>query len=190
MKKAEPMYLTHAREFIAKLDKYLIDPHSRVDVNSSCTRLAKEENIIPRISSGMSRTCVIYDDFVVKFDTGNSYYGHSYSEFIGYKNAIRAGYDHLFAPMHHIKVNNRYYYVMERVSYLAIECDDYCDYDWCDTDFYDEWVDNHFCDLHDENWGFDEEDNPKLIDYAFNDFFIPASRRPHPRKAKKYRYSF
>lgn len=186
MKKAEPKYLTNAREFLANFDKYLVNPHSRVDVNFACTRLAKNDGIVVGISSGMSRTCIIYKDFVVKFDTGNSYYGHNYSEFIGYKNAVREGYSHLFAPMHRIKVGHRYYYVMMRIAYLAYDTEENYSVDWTEANEGEQWVYDHFNDLHDENWGFDYDDEPRLIDYAYNDFFIPSARSPK-RFARKRR---
>lgn len=181
--KNEAMYVSNARSVLKSFVPYITDRNNKYSLMNSVNRFNMDfPQMRANLKSGASRSTVIFDDFVVKFDTGDPYYGDTLSEYKGYRLALANGMDRFFAPLVKIKVEHHYYYIMKKISTLAVEEWEYEGEGWgdairsfdsgvCDDDV--DWVFDEFNDLHDENYGFTDDGEMLIIDYACNKFRNP-----------------
>lgn len=181
--KHEAMYISEARVVLKSFIPYITNAKNKFALRESVNEYNKNfPRMRANIKSGASRSTIIFDNFVVKFDTGSHYYGDTLSEYRGYRLAIENGVDKFFAPIVKIKVENHYYYIMKKIAYLATEDENYEGWCWNDAveEYYGEdeedsldWITSEFGDLHDENYGFTEDGEMLIIDYAWNRFRNP-----------------
>ena len=146
-------YLDNAREFLNRyataLDS-LWEEHSITEYRKFCAKHAIE------CANGMARFVFMGEDFVIKVDyckTSAKWCGGCVQEYKAYRELRNDQFSYLIAPVTKMKGGHHYYYVMPRVDSLAAE-----EEVWRISDFLSilecEWIDEHFNDIHDENFGF------------------------------------
>lgn len=157
-------YLAHAREFLAKHSKELDD----IYVTGSFFAFCYKHKL--KFDAGATRRVIIGEDFVIKFDKKHvgpvfSRFGNCYQEYKNWQMVQKDGYDYMFAAVTKIKGGHHYYYVMPKINTEH----EYTDYAWDLEELSDderEYLMENFEDLHDNNYGFDDEGNLKIFDYA------------------------
>ena len=170
-------YIDHANEFIRDFSMYLEVLFHKgnfytFDVRNFVYRYNTVKGKGMTFNSGASRAVIIGEDFVIKIDLPKSLLpqaGNSESEMRAWEFIRRSGFDYIFAPITKTFFKNHPLYIMPKVVMLACENENVCDlYDVLSEDEYD-FVSEHFFDIHDENFGFDEYGNVVIFDYAWND---------------------
>lgn len=122
---------------------------------------------------GTTRNCVIGSEYVLKFDTCGSggEFGGNETEYKFYEEVKNSHYSYLFAKMFREEVGNYVIYGQVKVDMKMPKGDSYDVREVLDSDEVDFLEENNICDLHDENWGWD--DNAEywvIIDYACNSY--------------------
>lgn len=168
MKKAEPKFVSHAREFLREEGAFLSSDSNRFTLQRRVRLYNERHNTRLEVENGSARACIIGEDFVIKFDYQKSSWGNNYAELRAYKYAERNGFGHLFAEFRKVKELNRFFYVMERVYDVGKnDCWYWASADEHGVDGEDlDFVNTYFNDIHSCNYGYDEEGNIKIIDYA------------------------
>lgn len=118
---------------------------------------------------GATRIAVITSDYVLKFNYGKRIrdFGGCGNELRLYKDAVKDGYEYMFAKITAKIYNHKTYYIMPKINGIGkYEWDDvweYLNYDESD------WLHDHgVFDLHSGNYGW-KNGRPVIIDYAAQD---------------------
>lgn len=160
-------YLAHAREF---LNLYVDTLEDLWNLHNSYrwAQFCKEHNL--EFHSGQTRVVFVGDDFVIKLDKKHigrwARFGNCYQEYQNWKMVQADGFDYLFASITKMKVGHHYYYVMPRVAIIDHGLTSWA---WNLDDLTSEekgYLRSTFEDLHEYNYGFDDEGNLKIFDYA------------------------
>ena len=164
-------WVEHARTFLNDFLPYIDASISNWTVNYAVRLYNNTHNTDYYCNNGMSRICIIGEDFVVKlqFDGKTPWCGGNYAEYRFYREIMKSEYAYLFAEMHKIKVHNHYYYVMEKIDDVGRANDDEDIYDYINDKESDFLQEIGLSDLHNENFGF-IDDSPVIIDYAYNNY--------------------
>ena len=119
--------------------------------------------------SGMTRNVLIGTDYVIKIDKrmcGNwRRFGMCYDEYNNYRQVYRDGFSYLFAKVKRFKIAGHWYYVMPRVELGNIDEKDLSCEESIDAEEFD-YLNDHFVDLHEANYGYNEGGGVQIIDYA------------------------
>ena len=159
-------YLVHAREFLTTNAEALDRLYERQNVikwRNFCNDHGLEFN------SGETRIAIIGEDFVIKIDKKNignwARFGNCYQEYKNWQMVKADGYDYMFAAITKMKGGHHYYYVMPKVNTnhgLGVWAHDLEDL----SDEEQEYLLDHFADLHEHNYGFDDYGCLQIFDYA------------------------
>lgn len=169
-------YIDHANEFIRDFSMYFEVLFHKgnfrtLDVRNFVYRYNTVKGKGMTFNSGASRAVIIGGDFVIKIDLPNPLLpqaGNSESEMRAWEFVRHAGFDYMFAPITKTFFKNHPLYIMPKVVMLACENENISElYDVLSEDEY-EFVSEHFDDIHNENFGFDEYGNVVIFDYAWN----------------------
>lgn len=169
-------YIDHANEFIRDFSMYFeILFHKRnfhtFDVRNFVYRYNTIKGKRMTFDSGATRAVIIGEDFVIKIDLpkpGLPQAGNSENEMRAWEFVRHTDFSYMFAPITKTFFKNHPLYIMPRVATLACENENISElYDALSEDEY-EFVSEHFKDIHDENFGFDEYGNVVIFDYAWN----------------------
>lgn len=118
-------------------------------------------------SDGFTRDCILnpMEGWVIKIDRRRrTIFGNCKSEWNHYLKAVRDGYDYLLAPMERIKMNGYTWYIYEYIDDVGVD-----EFDNLNSYFSDEEIDylNELTiDLHSGNYGFRDNREAVIIDYA------------------------
>lgn len=160
-------YVERATQFIAKISRYLEGCSTIDDYCMMVDMFCHDSRRRVRCSHGLTRIALITSDYVVKIDIGSEYnceqFGNCKSEYDFYKFAEKEDYDYLLAPITRIEYNNRYYYIMPYIHGVDTgkgDVDEYLSFDEAI------WINTHLWDMHSGNYGFNDEGDPIIIDYA------------------------
>lgn len=158
-------YIQRAEQFIRAIAPYLAHCSTVDDYENATNAYNKEHHRYVHVEHGSTRVCFITSDYCVKIDYGNQQfrYGGCAEEVRFYQFAVDEGYDYLFAPITRFVYCSHEYFIMPRVYGIG-DGDD--DVNYLVSDDEQAWLDEHLFDLHYENYGFDENHNPIIIDYA------------------------
>ena len=119
------------------------------------------------IANGATRVVIMTSDYVIKFDYSADVacYGGCEKEVSAYKEVVEEGFGYLFAETTPFTFNQYHFCIMPRIKGKT-----YCGwngiYDFL-TDEEADFIDDHFYDLHNENWKL-VNGNPIIFDYAAN----------------------
>lgn len=122
-------------------------------------------------SHGMTRHVLISADYVIKWDCPESdgwlrRVGGCEKEHQHYLEAVKEGYAYLLAQTTPCTIKGRKFYIMPRISCSSYDTKgNRSDMYSMLTDKEAEWIDDHFSDLHGNNWGI-KNNKPVLFDYA------------------------
>lgn len=162
-------YITRAikfmEDFIFYLDKYknpsVAVLHYNIDYHRNVS-----------FHHGITRNCVCCSDYAIKWDY-DAYaveiYGGCEQEYTNYKFAKSYGFEYLFAEITPVSINGKIFYIMPRVTNLAVQTGKYYYPNSLLSEDELTFI-NHkmgLRDLHDENWGF-YHGRVLIIDYANN----------------------
>jgi len=161
-------YITRAKKFMVSFMPYF---ESYKDTREAVRYYNHDKHRHVEYYHGIARRCLCLADYAVKWDYNYETverFGGCEQEVINYQFACDYGYDYLFAEITRIEVNGYIFYVMPRITVLAMNAgtDEYHPDERLSCDEYD-FIYNtmRLCDLHDENWGF-LHGEVKIIDYA------------------------
>lgn len=163
-------YITRAKKFITGFLPYLDqygDDYIRQAVNAYNT--AKHRHV--QYYFGIARRCLCLSDYAVKWDYNEcavERYGGCEMEVTNYQLARRYGYEYLFAEITRIEVCGRVFYIMPRITTLAMNAniDEYYPEERLTAEEHRFIYDTMgLQDLHNENWGF-LHGKVIIIDYA------------------------
>lgn len=166
-------YVTRAKKFMVGFLPYL-DRYGEDGIARAVRVYNGTKHRHVKYYHGIARRCLCLSDYAVKWDYDTrsaERYGGCETEVINYQFACDYGYEYLFAKITRIEVCGRVFYVMPRITVLAMDADidDYSPDERLTREEY-EFV---YCtmglhDLHDENWGF-LHGKLIIIDYACSD---------------------
>lgn len=111
---------------------------------------------------GQSRYAFVTSDYVVKVDYRSSMWGNSKDEMELYDEAVKDGYEYLFAKISHYQYHGHDFYIMPRIRGIGrtpCDAEEYLkedEMDWC-------W--DHVSDLHSYNYGW-KDGHVVIVDYA------------------------
>lgn len=111
---------------------------------------------------GMTRYALITSDYVVKVDYAQTRWGNSEDEMKLYKEAVADGFDYLFAKISRYEYSGKTFYIMPRIRGIGkkdYDADEYL------TEEERDWVCEHVCDLHNQNYGW-KDGHVVIFDYA------------------------
>lgn len=162
-------YVVRAKKFLEEFLPYLSDRKSGWAVSVAVNNFNREKGRKVKFRSGAVRYCLITSDYVIKWDYSPSNrrnFGGCKSEYDIYKQAVKDGYEYLFAKSTKINVNHHIFYVMPRIKNIGykrhkgdISCYLTCEEFNYINDKLRLW------DLHDGNFGL-VNDQVVIIDYA------------------------
>lgn len=160
-------YVDRAVKFIEKILPLIEDCECGEDYEWVMNRYNRKYNRKVRVAWGQTRIAILCSDYVIKIDYGTNScrWGDCESEYEHYLEAVRDGFDYLFAAITPVKVEGRTFYIMPRINGVA--SDRSADYDvdeWL-TEEERDWVWDHIRDVHYENYGWKNR-YPVIIDYA------------------------
>ena len=155
-------YEVRAQKFIQQIAPYLEKVIDHDDREYAVNLFNLDHNRRVSYAHGMTRYALITSDYVVKVDYAITRWGNSEDEMEIYKEAVEDGFDYLFAKISRYDYNGTSYYIMPRIYGIGKK--------WYDADEYltDEerdWVYDHVCDLHNENYGW-KDGRVVIFDYA------------------------
>lgn len=156
-------YLRHARALVREISTYFTDCRTVEQYMDAVTSFNLHHKHVIHCDHGLTRVVLIGSDFVVKIDYGRpSSWGDCATEYNFYQFAKHEHKEWLFARIDKYSYDNRDYYIMPFVPNVnsGYDIENLLDYDDM------EWIDEHLFDLHDGNFGFDDDFNPIIIDYA------------------------
>ena len=163
-------YVTRAKKFMVGFLPYL-DRYGEEGIRQAVRVYNDTKHRHVEYHHGIARRCLCLADYAVKWDYSErnaKIYGGCEDEVANYQFACEHGYDYLFAEITRIEVCGRVFYVMPRITVLAMDADiDEYGPDERLTAAEFEFVYNTMglSDLHDENWGF-LHGKLIIIDYA------------------------
>ena len=162
-------YVVRAKKFIADFLPYL-NRYGEENIVYAVRVYNDTKHRHVQYFHGIARRCLCLSDYAIKWDFNESTakrYGGCEAEVINYQFARNHGYEYLFAEITRVEVCGRGFYVMPRISVLAMDaCDEYHPDEHLtaeECDFIYNTMGLH--DLHDENWGF-LHNKVIIIDYA------------------------
>ena len=120
------------------------------------------------VAHGAVRVAFITSDYVVKFDYDPDeakIYGGCENEYAAFRQIVRDGYAHLFAPITKYTTHGFSFYIMPRVRVCG-DCWKNID-DYIESEDEVEYIIENIADLHEENWGF-LHGEVKIFDYALS----------------------
>lgn len=155
-------YEVRAQKFIQQIAPYFdyaVD-HDDREYAVDCFNFDYRRKVI--YAHGMTRYALITSDYVVKVDYASTRWGNSEDEMEIYEEAKQDGFDYLFAKISRYDYNGTSYYIMPRIHGIGKK--------WYDADEYLteeelDWVRDHICDLHNENYGW-KNGRVVIFDYA------------------------
>lgn len=119
-------------------------------------------------NNGVSRHVIILEDYVIKFDLGDTsglYFGGCEREVKGYEFACEHNMGYLFAPVTKYNYKGKTFYIMPRIEYVDDSLSDEVLFDEL-SDTEKNFLENYFDDLHSGNFGFNAFGEVKIFDYA------------------------
>ena len=166
-------YIDHANAFINEFTPYfkMLYKHNS-PTPRRLEKLISRFNTVHRrgyvVSWGCSRMVIIADDFVIKMDYdgwGAGFAGGVQDEIEAFHFASEAGFEHLFAKPTPFYYNEHLMTIMPRIKNIDVnkEISEYED-ELYTLDF--DFLNDYFYDLHGGNFGFDENGNLIVFDYA------------------------
>lgn len=157
-------YVVRAEKFMKSFYPYM----RKYKIYMAVTRFNEEHHRAVKFCAGSVRRVLVTSDYVIKwdYDKGNSkLYGGCNDEYKRYQKIKDSEYSYLFAEITPIKIKNRIFYVMPRITSLASEHYE-CIEDVLKPDELEYIFDIlGLEDIHDENWGY-LHNQPIIIDYA------------------------
>lgn len=163
-------YEVRAIKFIHQVFDFLQECHTAVDYYDAIYVFNKAFNRKVQCGNGQTRIALITSDYVVKFDynaRGVRRWGGCEAEYSFYQDALRDGYEYLFAKIKPYYYRGQVFYIMPRVHGIGrrpYNADEYMTADEANYCY-----DNGVCDLHNFNYGW-KDGHVVLIDYAANEY--------------------
>ena len=164
-------YEVRAQKFIQKIFPYIEEDM----FNPYSVELAMDEfnerfhrNI--KVHYGDARIAIITSDYVVKFDYDDETVeeiGGCENEVELYEQAVKDGFDYLFAKTSRYNYEGYSFYIMPRIYHIGEYRNLYHRANYYMTDKEKEWCEEHkLTDLHCNNYGF-RKGKVCIVDYAF-----------------------
>ena len=155
-------YEVRAQKFIRQISSYLDSMTTHDDRAFAVDCFNLDYNRKVRYAHGMTRYALITSDYVVKVDYAVTRWGNCEDEMELYEEAKQDGFEYLFAKISRYDYNGTAFYIMPRIHGIGKT-------DW-DADEYltedeNDWVYEHVCDLHNENYGW-ANGHVVIFDYA------------------------
>lgn len=156
-------YEERAKDFIKQIFPYLDgcdDEHEEREWAVLAFNHDHNRKVI--YSHGMTRYALITSDYVVKVDYAQTRWGNSEDEMEVYEEAVADGFDYLFAKISRYEYMGKTFYIMPRIYGIGkkfYDADEYLTEEECD------WVWEHICDLHNQNYGW-KNGHVVIFDYA------------------------
>lgn len=155
-------YEERAKDFIKQIFPYLdgCDQHNDRKWAILAFNHTYKRKVI--YAHGMTRYALITSDYVVKVDYAQTRWGNCEDEMEVYEEAVADGFEYLFAKISRYDYNGKTFYIMPRIHGIGkkdYDADEYLNEEECD------WVWEHVCDLHNQNYGW-ENGHVVIFDYA------------------------
>lgn len=164
-------YEVRAQKFLHQIfpliEDVLCDPYC---VEEAMEKFNAEHNRKVQVHYGEARIAIITSDYVIKFD-----YDYDTIEQIGgceneielYAQAVKDGFDYLFAKITKYNYKNHSFYIMPRIYGIGKYCNYYHSATYHMTMEEEEWCREHnLTDLHSNNYGF-RKGKLCIVDYAY-----------------------
>lgn len=174
-------YIQRAKKFLGQIYPYIKDDLSYTHyLEDNISKFSKKFHRKINIMSGSARVALITSDYVIKWTYDNEAeqeIGGNQSELEMYKIAKNDGYEYLLAEPTEIYIGYTSFLIMPKINYIGNL--DYNNHakksieNYTSAEEYN-WITNYINDLHCYNWGFDKNNNPKIVDYGMNSFFEPT----------------
>ncbi len=155
-------YEERAKDFIHQIFPYLVDCTHHEDREWAVTSFNMDYKRKVKYAHGISRYALITSDYVVKVDYATTRWGDSEDEMEVYQEALADGFEYLFAKISRYTYNGCTFYIMPRIYGIGkyiYDADEYL------TPSENDWVSDHVCDLHNENYGW-KNGHVVIFDYA------------------------
>jgi len=162
-------YRVRAFNFLKSIFPYICDTmESAWETEQAVWRynVIKSRNV--QCMSGSARIALITSDYVIKWDYDEENVqeiGGCDVEYENYREAVAAGYGHLFAETTQVEYNGITFNIMPRVKNIGRKHHAY-DIDHYMTREEYNWVSHFISDLHSYNWGI-MNNRAVIIDYAY-----------------------
>lgn len=160
-------YIERAQDFIEEISPYIGDWNDVYNISYDVDDFNKEKHRKVIMRHGIARIALITSDYVVKYDFDEEeceVVGGCENEVQLYSQAVKDGFDYLFAEITRYYHNGRNFYIMPRIR--GINENNFYHADYYMTDEENRWCDDHnLSDLHCNNYGF-RRGKVCIIDYA------------------------
>lgn len=159
-------YEVRARKFIRQIYNYICECEDVVEYEWAVNKFNHDHHRNVQIANGLTRVVLITSDYVIKMNCGYasnlSRWGTCETEIGLYKEAVRDGFDYLFAKPTEIEYQGLTFCIMPRITGIGrtpYDADEYL------TEEEKDWVWERVSDLHNGNYGW-RKGRPVIIDYA------------------------
>lgn len=161
-------YIERAQDFVQQIFPYLDGEwNNPYDIDCCVDSFNEDYNRKVIMRHGIARIALITSDYVVKYDFDEeecAIVGGCEAEVALYAEAVRDGFDYLFAEITPYHYHDRDFYIMPRIR--GIGESNWYHADHFMTDEENDWCDAHnLSDLHCNNYGF-RKGKICIIDYA------------------------
>lgn len=160
-------YIERAQDFIQQIYPYIGQWENPWDIKDDidCFNRTNSRKVI--MKHGIARIALITSDYVVKYDFDKeevAEVGGCEAEVALYAEAVKDGFDYLFAEITPYHYHGHDFYIMPRIR--GINGNNWNHADYYMTDEENAWCDDHhLSDLHCNNYGF-RKGKVCIIDYA------------------------
>lgn len=162
-------YTVRSQKFVQQIfpyiEKYMRCPNA-YKVDEAVCQFNNDKHRLVKFNWGCSRRVLITSDYVVKWDKceERAFCGSCEDEYKAYLFVKETKFAYLFAEIFKFDYQGYTFYVMPRIYNIRnrdIFVQFYC------TAEERAFLNEYFCDLHDENYGF-KNGRPVIFDYAWN----------------------